>query len=65
MVNGEYLNNIRYADDMVIFTNNTVGLQYLMNRVVEVSKMYGLILNTKKIIISKSHNLVGRLRILK
>jgi len=47
-VNGECLNNIRYADDTVIFINDIVGLQYLMDRVVEVSERYGLILNIKK-----------------
>jgi len=58
-VNGECLNSIRYADDTVIFTNDIGGLQYLMDRVVEVSERYGLILNIKKtkfMIISKNHN---------
>jgi hypothetical protein len=63
-INGEYLNNIRYADDTVIFTNDIVELQYIMDRVVKVSERYGLILNTKKtkfMIISKNHNLGGHL----
>jgi len=63
-VNGECLNNFRYADDTVIFTNNIIGLQYLVDRVVEVSEIYGLALNTKKtkfMIISENHNLRGHL----
>lgn len=48
-VKGECLNNIRYADDKVIFTNNIVGLQYLIDSVVEVGERYFLILNTQKI----------------
>lgn len=37
-VNGKCLNNIRSTDDTAIFTNSIVGLQYLMDRVVEVSE---------------------------
>jgi len=61
-VNGECLNNFRYADDAVIFTNNIVDLQYLADRVVEVSERYSLTLSTKKtkfMTISKNHNLIG------
>jgi len=46
-VNGECLNNIRYAGDTVICTNNIVGLQYRTDRVVEVSEKYGSTLNIK------------------
>lgn len=57
LVNGERLNNIRYADDTVVFADSMEGLQRLMDRVVESSSKYGLDLNinkTKYMIISKN-----------
>lgn len=66
IVNGECINNIRYADDTVIISNDLEGLQRLMNRVVEVSERYGLRMNTKKtkfMIISKNRRMEGQLLI--
>lgn len=50
------VNNFRYADDTVVFADTAHGLQLLINRVVEISKRYGLEVNiskTKVMIISK------------
>jgi len=41
-------NNFRYADDTVIFADTAQELQLLLDRVVEVSKKYGLEVNTSK-----------------
>lgn len=48
LINGERLNNIRYADDAVVFADSMEGLQTLMARITEISQNYGLDLNTKK-----------------
>lgn len=56
LLNGEQINNFRYADDTVIFADTAQGLQLLLDRVVESSKRYGLEVNTSKtkvMIISK------------
>jgi len=42
------LNNIRYADDTVIFADSIEGLQQLMDKVNEVSERYGLKMNINK-----------------
>ncbi|KAL1448667.1 hypothetical protein WDU94_003512 [Cyamophila willieti] len=47
-VEGTIINNIRYADDTVIFAKDINELQNLMNRIVDTCKNYGLNLNTKK-----------------
>ena len=47
-VNGQRLNNIRYADDTVVFADNIEGLQELMTRVKDTSEKYGLTLNIDK-----------------
>jgi len=47
-INGEYINNIRYTDDTVVFVNILESFQEMMVRVVEVSQRYGLFLNFKK-----------------
>lgn len=47
-INGEYLNNIRYADDTVLLATNLKDLQLLVDRVRAASETYGLELNTKK-----------------
>lgn len=41
-VNGELLNNKRYADDTVIFADNLQGPQQLMNSVTTRNEKYGL-----------------------
>lgn len=56
-INGELINNIRYADDTVILASNVEELQQLMERVNDVSSEFGLSLNlskTKWMLISKS-----------
>lgn len=47
-VNGEILNNLRYADDTVVFANTPEGLQELLDRLVTASEKYGLDVNTDK-----------------
>uniref|UniRef100_A0A8D8Q762 Craniofacial development protein 2 n=1 Tax=Cacopsylla melanoneura TaxID=428564 RepID=A0A8D8Q762_9HEMI len=57
LLNGERLNNIRYADDTVIFADSLEGLQSLITKVNTVSENYGLQMNiakTKFMIISKT-----------
>uniref|UniRef100_A0A8D8YBA7 Craniofacial development protein 2 n=3 Tax=Cacopsylla melanoneura TaxID=428564 RepID=A0A8D8YBA7_9HEMI len=60
-INGVHLNNLRYADDTIVFADTLEGLQQLMNKVTETSKKYGLDINTNKtkfMIISKE-NITG------
>lgn len=55
-LNGVRVNNIRYADDAIVFADTQEGLQALMDKVVEVSKRYGLEMNvnkTKLLVVSK------------
>lgn len=56
-VNGEIINNIRYADDTVLLSDSIEGLQELLNKVNQTSEVYGLSLNvnkTKYMVISKN-----------
>lgn len=55
-LNGEIINNIRYAEDTVIFADSMERFQQLMSRITACSQAYGLDTNTKKtklIIVSK------------
>lgn len=59
-INGININNIRYADDTVLLADSAEGLQAIIDRVVTISKEYGLTLNAKKtktMIISKTYNI--------
>ena len=47
-VNGKNMNNIRYADDTVLFADSVQALQEIINRVNEEGKKYGLNINEKK-----------------
>ena len=47
-VNGENINNIRYADDTALFATSEKDLQNLLNVVVTKSERKGLLLNVKK-----------------
>ena len=47
-MNGELINNIRYADDTVILASDVNELQHLMERIQVVSEQYGLKLNVSK-----------------
>lgn len=58
-MNGETINNIRYADDTVIIANNNEELQRIVQNIHSASEEYGLSLNTSKtkwMIISKSQH---------
>ncbi|KAH1021617.1 hypothetical protein HUJ04_011113 [Dendroctonus ponderosae] len=60
-IKGEWINNVRYADDTVILANNIVELQGVMERIQKVSADHGLNLNiskTKWMVVSKdqTHN---------
>ena len=45
---GEYINNLRYADDTVLLAESVEELQALVNAVKEGSRKFGLEMNTKK-----------------
>ena len=47
-INGEYVTNIRYADDAVLIANSPNNLQKMLDEVVMKSKEKGLLLNVKK-----------------
>lgn len=54
-INGECINNLRYADDTVILSNSKV----LMGRILNFGEEYGMKLSVKKtetIVISKNPN---------
>jgi len=58
-INGERVNNIRYADDIILLANTFEGMQTLLEGLVTYGGEYGLNLNsskTKYMIISKSHH---------
>ena len=42
------INNLRYADDIVLIATSVAALQQLIDKVNEVSKEYGLEINIKK-----------------
>lgn len=47
-INGEIINNLRYADDTVLIADSPEDLQTLIDRVVEACERYGMKLNCKK-----------------
>lgn len=47
-VNGEYLNNLRFADDIVILSENHRDLEYMINSLDRESRKCGLKMNTTK-----------------
>lgn len=58
LLNGERLNNIRYADDTVMFADTPESLRFLVDRVTMSSNKYGLDINTNKtkfMVISKAN----------
>lgn len=66
LLNGNWINNIRYADDTVIFADSQDSLQYLMDRITHTSHEYGLHVNpqkTKTMVISKNKAPVCHLKI--
>lgn len=59
IVNGEVINNLRYADDTVLLASNEEDLQCLLDRVTAKCAVAGLDLNIKKtkvLVISKQHD---------
>ena len=48
-INGENINNVRYADDTVLIVDSEENLQRLLDITIEMSKEMGLTLNVKKI----------------
>ena len=48
LVNGEIINNLRYADDTALIAGNVKDLQALLDRVSAVSNAYGLNMNIRK-----------------
>ena len=66
VINGQVINNIRYADDSVLLATNLFDLQKLLNKVYETSKSYGLNINkskTRYMIVSKKPILNTNLKI--
>ena len=60
-INGENINNIRYADDTVLIADSKENLQRLLDMTIEKSEEMGLTLNVKKtecMVISKKAILV-------
>jgi Reverse transcriptase (RNA-dependent DNA polymerase) len=57
-INGEIINNMRYADDTVLLADSAEGLQRLIDRVVSACDNFGMKLNCKKtqiLVISKNN----------
>lgn len=46
-VNSYNVNNIRYADDTILISDTSDGLETILNKVIVESKKIGLALNTK------------------
>lgn len=47
-INGKYLNNLRFADDIVIFSETPAQLEIMINDLNNISRSIGLELNTTK-----------------
>lgn len=47
-VNGEYLSNLRFADDIVLISENHKDLEYMLNTLDIESRKCGLQMNTQK-----------------
>lgn len=48
LINGERLNNLRYADDIVLITDNFIDLQEMVQELAEASQKIGLHMNINK-----------------
>jgi len=46
---GRYINNLRYADDVILIATSEGDLQYLVSRVQNASERVGLLINSSKI----------------
>ncbi|CAF4877644.1 unnamed protein product [Pieris macdunnoughi] len=47
-INGQHLSNLRFADDIVIFSNSATQLQDMLNELVCASRSIDLEMNTSK-----------------
>ena len=47
-IGGHYINNLRYADDTVLFAENQEQLQKVVDQVNTSGKEYGMRMNSKK-----------------
>lgn len=47
-IGGRLINTIKYADDLVVLARNQRQLQYMMNRLVETGRKYGMEINIEK-----------------
>jgi len=47
-IGGRKVNNLRYADDIVLVTTTPAELQELLSRVADSGKRYGLVINKEK-----------------
>ena len=55
-INGQRINNIRYADDTVLVASTEAGLQLQLNKVLTLSGKFGLMMKakqTKALVVSK------------
>ena len=58
-INGETVNNIRYADDTVLIADTDIGLQHIIDQLNNTCKQHGMKINIKKtktMVISKNQN---------
>ena len=55
---GRTINNLRYADDIVLIAQSPQALQTLLDKVEAVSREYGLEINTKKTKVMKKEQIV-------
>ena len=50
-VQGQYINNLRFADDIVLLAENEEDLQFLVSEVDTFSKKFGLTINKSKTVV--------------
>ena len=63
VINGEIINNLRYADDTVLIADTAEGLQRLIDRVETACNRYGMKINCKKThILNISKKVIGNLQ---
>ncbi|CAH2096300.1 unnamed protein product [Euphydryas editha] len=66
VINGQFMNNIRYADDTVLIASTEEGLCEIVNRVSLHSKKFGLNMNvskTKVMVISHSQKILANIQV--
>ncbi len=60
LINGEYINNLRFADDIVLLSNSGEDLEKIISVLHRESLKVGLKMNMKKRKIMYNKHLVGR-----